>query len=140
MALAASPDCMASGTPVAMDDPQVVTWKTSTANQFLARAHVQGPIKALYPDQTGHAHFAIQIGPEDSDLLEVIYNLSFESLPPLSVGMTVEACGDYITSNAQAGPYPPSPDGAIIHWLHRNPSGHGHDSGFLAIDGIVYGD
>ena len=140
IALAGSPDCLDQGKPISIDDQQVLTWKTTTANQFLARGHVLGKIKALYPDHSGHNHFAIQIGPLETDLLEVVYNISFASLPQLSEGMTVEACGDYITSNAPAAGYPASPDGAIIHWLHRNPSGHGHDAGFVAIDGIVYGD
>ena len=53
--------------------------------------------------------------------------------------MSIEACGDYITSTAQSGPYPPSPDGAILHWVHMNPAGRGHDAGFLAINGTLYG-
>lgn len=33
---------------------------------------------------------------------------------------------------------PPSPDGAILHWVHRSPSAR-HDSGFVVIDGVVCG-
>jgi hypothetical protein len=130
---------MDHGRPLPVNNAQVLQWKTSTPNQFLARGHVIGRIEQIYTDQSGHNHFSIQIGPNSNQMLEVIYNVEFGALPNLAIGMQVEACGDYITSNAQAGPYPPSPAGAIIHWVHYNPSGHGHDSGFLVIDGSLYG-
>jgi hypothetical protein len=135
----ASPLCMSHGQALPVNDPQVVAWKHSTANQFLARAHVQGTVTRLYPDHNGHTHFEIQIAPTPDGTLEIVYNQSFGALPSLSPGMVVEACGDYITSIAQSGNYAPSPDGAILHWVHRNPSGHGHDSGYLVINGMLCG-
>ncbi len=131
--------CMDRGQAIPVNNQQVITWKHSTANQFLARAHVLGTLTRLYPDHNGHTHFEIQIAPTSDGTLEIVYNQSFGALPALSPGMPVEACGDYITSIAQSGPYPPSPDGAILHWVHRNPSGQGHDSGFLVINGAVCG-
>ncbi|MGK5090317.1 DUF3465 domain-containing protein [Bdellovibrionota bacterium FG-2] len=135
----AIPNCMSGTKVLENNNEQVLIWKSNTANQFLARAHVAGPITRLFADKNGHNHFEIQLGTGTDETLEVIYNKSFGTLPKLHLGMEVEACGDYITSTAQAGSYPPSPDGAIIHWIHRNPSGHGHDSGYLAIDGTLYG-
>ena len=132
-----TPVCLSSHQPIPVDNQEVLGWKTGTANLFLARSHVQGRVTRVYPDRNGHNHFAIQIGPGPSDTLEVIYNSSFGQLPNIRPGMSVEACGDYITSNAPAQ-YPASPDGAIIHWVHRNPRG-GHDSGFLVINGSLYG-
>jgi hypothetical protein len=119
---------------------QVIKWKYTTPNQYRARAHVLGRIAQVYSDQTGHDHFAIQLAAGRQGLLEVIYNHEFGELPNLAIGMQVEACGDFINSNAQAGPYPPSPAGAIIHWVHINPSGRGHESGYLVIDGLLYGN
>lgn len=113
--------------------------KQSTPNQYLARAHVEGVVRQIYPEKNGHTHFEIALGPNPGDTLEVIYNSSFGSLPELDVGLKVEACGDYITSYASTHMYPASPDGAIIHWVHGNPSGHGHPSGFLVIEGVLYG-
>ncbi len=133
------PTCMAKGQVLENNNEQVLIWKKSTANQFLARGHVSGTVTQLFPDHSGHNHFEILIGTGPDDTLEVIYNQSFGKLPAIHLGMEVEACGDYITSTAQSGSYAPSPDGAIIHWIHRNPSGHGHDSGYLAIDGVTYG-
>ena len=133
------PDCLAGGLPLANNNVQVLQWKTNTNNQYRNRGHVSGPIEQIYPNINGHAHFEIQIGDTATDTLEVIYNESFGPLPELKTGMNIEACGDYITSTAQSGPYPPSPTGAIIHWIHRSPNLKKHDSGYLAIDGILYG-
>jgi hypothetical protein len=134
------PDCLGSdGTELAVNNAQVLQWKVSTPNQTLERAHIQGTLVQLFPDEHGHNHFSVQIGNQPGDAIEVVYNISFGALPQLTPGMNVEACGDYITSTAQAGPYPASPDGAILHWVHLNPSGHGHASGYVAIDGQAYG-
>ena len=133
------PECMSHGTAISIDNQQVIDWKTSTANAFLARSHVSGTINKLFPDRNGHNHFEIEIGPAPTDRLEVVYSIAFGPLQPLEVGMMIEACGDYITSTAQTGSYPPSPSGAIIHWIHKNPSGHGHDSGFIVVNGVLGG-
>ena len=134
------PDCLnRQGFPLPIDNAQVVQWKHSTPNQYLAEAHVQGTIDRVYEDHSGHSHFEIRIGDTSDANLEVIYNVEFGSLPSLGQGMTVEACGDYITSSAPADGYPASPDGAIIHWVHGSNNPKKHPSGFLAIDGAVYG-
>ncbi|HAR42465.1 MAG TPA: hypothetical protein DCS07_07510 [Bdellovibrionales bacterium] len=139
LANAALPPCMDGKEQLSIDNEQVLDWKSNTANQFLGRARVQGPITKLYPDRNNHAHFVIKLGPKPGDTLEVVYNYNFGKLPRLQPGMQVEACGDYITSTAQSGNYAPSPDGAIIHWVHKNPKGRGHESGYVVIDNVLYG-
>jgi hypothetical protein len=135
-----APPCFGNGNQeLPIIDGQVVQWEHTTPNQFLARAHVAGPIVQTYPDQNGHTHFEIRIGNGPDDLLEVIYNQSFGPTPEPRIGMSVEACGDYITSDAPSGPYPASPAGAIIHWIHANPSGRGHAPGYLIMDGQLCG-
>ncbi len=136
---ASSVVCMANGQALAINNDKVLQWKASTPNQYHDRGHVSGPVMRVFDDRPGHTHFEIQIGKSPNDVLEVVYNTEFGQLPDIQVGMQVEACGDYITATAKAGPYPPSPSGAIIHWVHTNPSGRGHDSGFLIIDGVLYG-
>ena len=82
----------------------------------------------------------MQIGDEVTEVIEVIYNEAFGDVEEdVKVGDQVEACGDYITSNAPSGPYPASPDGAILHWVHMA-SGSGHPNGYLRINGMLYGD
>lgn len=138
MALAdTAPDCIDRGVALPVNNDQVIQWETSTRNQFLARAHVAGPVLKTYPDQTGHHHFEIQLGATAT--LEVIFNEDFGAVPAIRPGMQVEACGDYITSSAPSGPYPASPDGAIIHWVHASPDPSRHPSGYLMIDGTLYG-
>ncbi|MGK5089524.1 hypothetical protein WDW86_18385 [Bdellovibrionota bacterium FG-2] len=132
-----TPECMASGRAIAVDNGQVLKWKGTTPNQFLGRAYVEGTVTTVYPDRNGHEHFAIKIGNEPNDMLEVVYNNEFGEMPTPTVGMKVEACGDYITSTEQTEAYPPSPVGAIIHWVHKSPSKH--DSGFVVLDGTLYG-
>lgn len=127
-----------NGQPIAINNSQVLTWEKTTANQFLARANVEGNVVADYPDQTGHHHFAIQIGSDPSQTLEVIYDMAFGPIPQIQLGMHIQACGDYITSDEATSQYPVSPCGAIIHWIHMAPKPT-HQNGFLMINGEVYG-
>lgn len=141
-AQAGDPDtqCQAYGRPLAVNNQQVLHWKRTTPNQFKERANVQGRVVRIFPDRNGHDHFEIQIGSQRGDVIELVYNQDFGILPDrIMPGMEVQACGDYITSTAQSGPYPPSPSGAIVHWLHVNPRGNGHEHGFLMIQGTVFG-
>jgi hypothetical protein len=124
--------------PISVSNAQVLRWKLTTPNQFLARALVEGRISRIFPDATGHSHFAIQLDQNPADILEVIYSQDFGALPPLRVGSVVIACGDYITSTARVGSLPPSPAGAIIHWIHKSDS-QSHADGFLMIDNVLYG-
>jgi hypothetical protein len=138
-ALAAPPACLSeNGSVLAVNNSQVLQWKTSTANQFLARAHVTGIVQKVYPNETGHNHFSIALDSGPGDTLEVIYNIEFGALPNMAPGMQVEACGDYITSDQVGGGYQPSPDGAIIHWIHATNSAK-HEAGYVAINGVTYG-
>ena len=136
-----APHCLdRNGKELPIDNSGVLTLKTSTPNQYTTQEHVKGTISVIYPDRNGHHHFAIQIGSDAEQGIEVVFNDEFGSVPGLTVGMTVEACGEYITSNQATAQYPPSPMDAIIHWVHINPNGSGHPSGFLMIDGKLYGD
>jgi hypothetical protein len=136
-----APDCMDDDRrPLDVDNNQVIQWKAKTPNQFKARANVQGEVIRLFADRNSHDHFEIKIGPNPKDVLEVIYNKSFGELRDVNVGMKVQACGDYITSIAPSGPYPASPSGAIIHWVHFNPREGGHPHGYLIIEGELFGD
>lgn len=133
------PPCPAYNHNLPINNEQVLHWKRTTPNQFRERAHIEGPVVQVYPDKNGHQHFEIQVGKYAEDTIEVIYNKDFGPIPTPAIGMMVEACGDYITSTAQSGAYPPSPAGAIIHWIHMNPAMRGHDPGFLMMDGSLYG-
>lgn len=134
----AVPLCKAAGKNIPVNNSQVIQWKSTTQNQFLGRGHVQGRLTGVYPDRNNHAHFQIELSPAET--LEVVFSYDFGKLPKLALGMDVEACGDYITSNAPTSQYPASPDGAIIHWIHKNPKNGGHESGYLVLDGSVYGN
>lgn len=135
-----APECLnKQGNAMPVMDQQVIDWKASTPNQFQARARVDGVISDIYPDRNGHNHFAIVLDSNPDHNLEVVYNQSFGRIPHLIIGMKIEVCGDYITSDAPTSQYPASPAGAIIHWIHKNPSSHGHKSGYLMINGSLYG-
>jgi len=136
----AAPSCLdGHSREVTATNEQVLRWKTTTPNQFLSRAHVTGVIENIYPARNGHDHFEIKIGPNSKDTLEIVYNQSFGGIEHLVPGASVEACGDYITSNAPTQNYEASPDGAILHWIHRSPNPTRHPSGYLIIDGTLYG-
>ena len=136
----ATPTCLdPSGKEVPLNNQKVLGWKESTANQFLARARISGVVQDIYPDRNGHYHFQAKIGPNAKDTIELIYNISFGEIRRIVPGLNVEACGDYITSNAPTQNYQPSPDGAIVHWIHRSPNPNRHPSGFLILNGTLYG-
>jgi hypothetical protein len=134
-----APDCMSGSSAMPIDNQAVLALKASTPNQYLARAHVSGTVGQIYADEHGHNHFELIIGSGPTDTIEIVYNISFGELPQMQAGMSVEACGDFINSDAATSEYPESPDNAIMHWVHRNPKGRGHASGFLEIDGQLYG-
>lgn len=133
------PSCLAGGQELLVNNTAVIQWKNNTQNQYRNRAHIQGTLVKVFPDQSGHHHYEIQIGSSQTDLIEVIYNEQFGPVPNVTVGAQVEACGDYITSNTPAGHFPASPDGAIIHWVHKSPNPKAHDSGFIVFNGVVCG-
>lgn len=133
------PTCLAGGQELKVNNEAVIQWKNATKNQYRNRAHIQGTLLRDLPDHSGHHHYEIQIGTSSSDLIEVIYNEQFGAVPEATAGAPFEACGDYITSNAPAGHFPASPDGAIVHWVHESPNPKSHDSGFLIVNGILCG-
>ncbi len=134
-----SPSCMAKQKELAVNNSDVINWRKNSPNQFRARAHIVGSVIKTYPDHSGHQHFEMQIGNGTSDKIEIISNRSFGVIPNLKPGAAAEICGDYITSNATAGSFPASPDGAIVHWVHRSPQPRSHESGYVMIDGVLYG-
>ncbi len=133
------PDCYQAPNQVLdVNNAQVLSWKTSTKNEYKSRGHVKGQLLQVYSDATSHHHWQVQIGPNETDTIEVIYNEDFGGVPDVHPGSEIEACGDYITSNAPSGYYPASPDGGLVHWVHLSTSKK-HLSGFLVVDGTVCG-
>lgn len=126
-------------------NPTVLEWKKTSANQYLARARINGVYMGELRNRDSHKHWSIQIGPDATDKIELIYNKSFGDLPSseeLRIGEPIEICGDYITSNAPTGRYEASPLGAIIHWTHINPGdrdGGAHEHGYVMLMGRIFG-
>ena len=133
-----APDCLSgTGALLQIDNNAAIDLKSSLPNGAGSRAHVEGPITKIFGQGSGHTHFEITLGQAAADKLEVVYNTGFGDLPSLKLGMQVEACGDFINSYAPENGYQASPDGALIHWIHRSNSSH--PSGFIIIDGTLYG-
>jgi len=105
------------------------------------RALIQGRSVRLIKTTKSHVHIEVQIGDGQKDQIEIIYNKEFGALPKIRGGMSIEACGEYITSREPAGGYQASPNGALIHWVHMNrkPGPGAHEDGFLVIDNVTYG-
>lgn len=133
------PNCLAGGQELLSNNAAVLGWKNSTNNQYRNRAHIIGTLIKTYSDHTGHHHYSVLIGGNQNDTVEVIYNEDFGPVPQAAPGATIEACGDYITSNNSAGHFPVSPDGALVHWVHQSPHPESHDSGYLVMNGVVCG-
>ncbi len=119
---------------------QILDWKVKSRSGFQSRGHIIGRLLKQYPGKPGHGHYQVHIGKNQKDTIELIYNTDFGPMPSrLTVGMTVEACGDYITSTQKNGNYPASPDGAILHWVHINPSQKGHEHGYVIMGDTLTG-
>lgn len=129
------PDCLDGKKAIPVNSERIAEFKRSSKDQFKARGHIQGEIAAVYHTSGGHDHFQVIMNDQSQTTIEVIYNNSFGKLPALSAGALVQACGDYITARKIR----PSPDEAILHWVHRSNKPKSHESGFVAIDGEVYG-
>lgn len=133
------------GRPLQVNNRQVLEWKQSTKNQFKDRGYVTGVLVGVIQQRPSHLHLDVFLGEtqsgtgKDSDI-ELIYNREFGdvNVNNLRPGMEVSACGDYITSNKDTPRYKASPLGAILHWIHKATGGT-HPSGFLMIDGQLYG-
>jgi len=136
---AEAPDCIARNQPLPVNNEQVLHWKQNSRDGFKDRGHIHGTLTSVYKDKSGHRHFQVTIGDESNETIEVIYNQEFGAIPKeaMQIGAEVESCGDYITSNKR-GKYQPSPDGAIIHWVHESTSPK-HDSGYVMINGVLFG-
>lgn len=119
-----------------VDNEKAIQLRSQRQSGFTTRLLISGIVDEVFPDRSGHRHFSVKIGPNPDDHIEVIYNLSFGSLPVPTVGETAEACGDYIVSTSQNGGYQASPDGMIIHWVHRATGGH--EAGFTILNGQLY--
>jgi hypothetical protein len=140
------PECTdVQGDPIQENNEQVLGWKKTTPNQFHGRGFITGMLVEVLADRADHLHLDVYIGQNglgagwDNDI-EIVYNQAFGKVTgPLKPGMEITACGDYITSTRQSGRYPPSPVGVIIHWIHKSPRPAKHVSGFLVIDGRLYG-
>jgi len=139
------PDCFdIRGSLLPIDNELVLNMKRSAPLGETRRAHVAGKVVRLFPDKvngtgTVHAHFEIQIGDSQGEVLEVVYSEDFGDMPDPAVGSLVEACGDFINAYASQNGYPPSPSNAIIHWVHRSNSPR-HQSGYVVIEGALYGN
>lgn len=133
-------NCMSHGQVLPLMNTQALQWKTTQRSGYHSRVLISGTVDQVFPDQTGHHHFSVKIGPNPNDHIEVIFNEGFGSMPDVRVGDSAEACGDYIVATSSNGGYPPSPDGALVHWVHKSPNPSQHDDGFVILNGTMYGN
>jgi hypothetical protein len=137
-----APPCLDQNRTLTEMNQAVLGWKDSTKSGYQARARVSGRVTRITRPDKDHMRFEIQIGSTQNEVLEVIYNQDFGALDAPKPGQQVEACGVYITSNKRNGSFPPSPSGAIIHWVHYNPGdrdGGKHEHGYVMIEGRLFG-
>ena len=135
----ATPACKSNGQDLPVMNEQVLQWRASQPSGYRTRALISGTVDSVFPDATGHRHFSLKVGAGPTDHIEVIYNEAFGAMPQPQVGDTASACGDFIVATGTNNGYPPSPDGALIHWVHASNSAS-HDSGYVVLDGNLYGN
>lgn len=88
-----------------------------------------GTVIRVLPDDTRgarHQRFVLHLA--SGDTLLVAHNIDLAPrVAPLRIGDTIEYRGEYIW-NAQGG---------LVHWTHRDPSGH-HEAGWLRREGTTF--
>jgi hypothetical protein len=147
--LALSYAALADTAPVCISGSQVLSVDNALAvqrkedhdqypNGTTYRGNISGVITKLYADQTCHTHFEIALDGTPSTTIEVIYDQGFGSTPKPAIGMSVQACGDFIISYSKENGYAASPDGALIHWIHATDTSK-HDAGFLILGDTLCG-
>jgi hypothetical protein len=126
------------------NNEEVIRWKKQTQNQYKDRALVIGTLVGVLLDRSSHLHLQIDLDPAQNrgndDQIEIVYNKSFGAVPAQRPGVVVAACGDYITARDRSGNFPPSPVGAVVHWVHASNNEGKHAHGFLSVNGVVYGN
>lgn len=130
--------------PLEVNNGEVLQWKEKTPNQYKDRALIVGSLVSVILDRKSHLHLEMDLTPEEGsddrdDHIEIVYNKEFGRVDRLEKGLEIVACGDYITSTEQSGPFKPSPLGAIVHWVHASNNTQKHAHGFLMIDGKLFG-
>lgn len=126
--------------PMEIDNNLPINLKFHTENRYEARVFVSGIFVKLNGSRNKHVKFEIDLDRDMStldDRLEIIYNEKYGSMPQIQAGVSVLACGDYITANANEDGYEASPQGAIVHWVHPSEFPKAHPHGFLVIDGSL---
>ncbi len=134
---AKTPICLDGHDELSVDNARALRFKTEQKNGALTRAYISGKVISAPSKQNDHDHFAISIGSGSTDTVEVIYNKEFGGMPDVQAGDDIIVCGDFINSFARTGHYQPSPEGAIIHWVHFNPGERAnsmdHAHGFILL-------
>ncbi len=142
----ALPDCLDREERVLdVNNEEVLRWKEETPNGYKDRALVTGTLVGVLLDRRSHIQLEVDLTPESDangrrDHLEIIFSKDFGKVSDVRPGLEVTACGDYITANKRKGHFPPSPVDAILHWVHKSTNENRHPSGFMAINGVLYGN
>ncbi len=136
---AKTPLCFRGSQILSVDNHEALGWKTTTKNQYKSQGYVAGILEGKVELVGDHYRFMLRIGNGPRDLIEVVYNESFGSIPKIREGAKIEVCGEFINSFKATARYQPSPAGAIIHWAHFNPGTRAgsanHEHGFIMIEG-----
>ena len=120
-------------TPITDSNQDVLNWMKNNDNNW-HRAMLTGVVTKRLPDQTGHAHFLISLGTDNTSDVEVIHQSDFGAIPDITPGMNVAVCGDFkreLMDGVQG----------FIHWTHCNPGTQqpNHPQGFVSVNGYLYG-
>ena len=119
-------------TVVAVNNSDVLQWLLSGSGWH--RAMVTGVVVKRLPDQTGHAHFLVDLNGDGKSDIEIIHQSDFGAVQGIAPGANVAVCGDFLKQGM---------DGVkgFIHWTHCNPGTRepDHPQGWVSVNGSVYG-
>ncbi len=136
---AKTPLCFRGSDILSINNNEALGWKSTTQNQYKSQGYIAGVLDGQIKLVGDHYRFILRIGNGPRDLIEVVYNENFGSIPKVETGAQISVCGEFINSFKATGRYQASPAGAIIHWAHYNPGTRAgsanHEHGFIMIEG-----
>lgn len=102
-----------------IDNESVLNAKENLPDGTIQWAWIRGTMLRQTNPTDRHYKFAVQIGPLETDTVELVYNKRFGTLPLPAAGDIVEACGEMIVNRDGTLRYNGSPEGVLIHKLHE---------------------
>lgn len=123
-----APSASANAGPLATDDSDLIRAVRDRRSVFFVQASNVVVVKVLPDDTQGLKHQRWYVRLSDGSQVFAVYNIDQTARVPVQVGQTMSLGGEFKWTD----------QGALIHWLHSDPSGR-RPNGYVIVNGQKYG-